>query len=254
MTALRPSRSGLLAAALLAALPLALQGQDLPAASDVIDRYIEAIGGRAAAEADIATHITGTFEVPGMGLSGDLVTVNAPDGAMATRVTVPGMGEILSGFTGEVAWSMDPVTGPRLLEGAELTAAREQADPRYRVRDAALFTSIETVGENRYADEDCWELEFVWMSGSTTRECYSKDSGVMIASVRTQASPMGDIEVVSLAQEYKRFGDLLYPTVLRQQMMGQEQVMRLIDVQIGDVDLSLLTPPPAIRTLIDAGG
>lgn len=248
------TRTGFLAVALLAALPLALHGQDLPASQEVIDRHIEAIGGRAAALAEVATSVTGVFEIPAMGLTGDLLTVNAPDGAMATRVTVPGMGEILSGYTGEVGWAVDPITGARLLEGAELTATREQADPRYRVRDAALFTSVTTVGENAFDDEPCWEIEFVWTSGRTTTECFSKDSGLMIASVRTQESPMGAIEVVSLAQEYRRFGDLLYPTVLRQRMMGQEQVMRLVDVQVGDVDLSLITPPPVIRTLIDTGG
>lgn len=250
----RPSRTGALALAMIAALPLAVRGQDLPPAQEIIDRYVEAIGGRAAASAAIATQASGSFEVPGMGLTGNLVTVNAPDGAMVMKVTVPGMGEILSGYTGEVGWSMDPVTGARLLEGAELTSMEEQADPRYRVRDAALFQSVSTVGENTYEEQDCWVVQYTWLSGRTTNECYSKDSGLMVASITTQESPMGEVEVVSLMQEYQQYGELLYPTVLRQQMMGQEQVMRLTEVLVGDVDLSLLAPPAPIQTLIDAGG
>ncbi|WP_405282710.1 hypothetical protein V3331_12085 [Gaopeijia maritima] len=250
----RPSRIGAFALALIAALPLAVRGQDLPPAQEVIDRYVEAIGGRAAATAEISTQASGSFEVPAMGLTGTLVTVNAPDGAMAMKVTVPGMGDILSGYTGEVGWSMDPMTGARLLEGGELTSMEEQADPRYRVRDAALFQSVETVGENEFEGDACWEVQYTWISGRVTNECFSKDSGLMVASISMQESPMGEVEVVSLMQNYEQFGDLLYPTLLRQQMMGQEQVMRLTEVRVGDVDLQLLVPPTAIQTLIDAGG
>lgn len=249
-------RPGLRALALVfaTAFPTTVAAQDLPPAQDVIDHYLEAIGGREAASAAVASRATGTFAIPAMGVTGDLETVNSPQGAMAMKVTIPGMGDMLSGYTGEVGWSMDPMTGARLLEGGELDAMREQADPRYAVRDAALFQSFETVGENAFDDEACWEVRYTWQSGRVTNECYSKESGLLIATTTTQETPMGEVEVVSRLLEYQRFGDLLYPTVLRQQMMGQEQVMTLVDIETGNVDLSLLEPPAAIVTLIDAGG
>lgn len=250
---LRAPVLGALALATAVAAPSAATAQDLPPAQEIIDRYVEAIGGREAATAAVATRSTGSFQIPGMGVNGDLLMVNGPDGAMAMQVTIPGMGEMLSGYTGEVGWSMDPMTGPRLLEGGELDAMREQAEPLYAVRDASLFESYETTGENSYDGEDCWEVHYVWNSGREVTECYSKESGLVIAQTTSQESPMGTVDVVSRLTDYERFGDILVPTTVRQSMMGQEQVMQISDVTFGDVDQSLLEPPAAIQTLIDAG-
>lgn len=169
------------------------------------------------------------------------------------RVTIPGMGDMLSGYTGEVGWSTDPMTGPRLLDGGELDAMREQADPLYAVRDASLFESFETTGEDSYDDEACWVVQFVWSSGRETTECFSKESGLAIAQITAQESPMGTVDVTSRLSDYQRFGDVLVATTVRQSMMGQEQVLQITEVEFGDVDQSLLEVPEAIKTLIEAG-
>ena len=250
----RAPLAGAFALALVAILPNGAAAQDMPMPQVIIDRYVEAIGGAEAVTAAIATRTTGTFEIPAMGLSGDLEVVQSADGAQATKVTIPGMGDMLSGYTGEHGWSMDPMTGARLLEGGELDTAREQADRLYGVRDASLFQSIETVGENEYSGEACWEVKFVWNSGREATECYSKDSGLVLAITTSQETPMGEVEVLSVLEDYQQFGNLMLPTVMTQSMMGQQQVMRIGDVEMGEVDLSLLELPAAIQTLIDAGG
>lgn len=250
----RASLMGAVALATVAIAPLSVTAQDLPPAQELIDRYVEAIGGREAATRAIATRSIGSFNMPAMGVTGELEMVSGADGAMAMRINIPGMGDMLSGYTGEVGWSMDPMTGPRLLEGGELDAMREQAEPLFAVRDASLFQSFETIGESEFGGEACWEVHYVWKSGREVTECYSKDSGLIIATTTASETPMGTIDVVSLLTEYQQFGDLLVPTKVTQNMMGQQQVMEISDVQIGDVDPSLLEPPAAIQTLIDAGG
>lgn len=245
---------GALALAAALAAPASAVAQELPPAQEIIDRYVEAIGGREAATASVATRSVGSFQMPAMGVTGDLETVSGPDGATAMKVTIPGMGDMLSGYTGEVGWSMDPMTGPRLLDGGELDAMREQSNRLYAVRDASLFESFETTGENEYDGEACWEVHYVWVSGRETTECYSKDSGLIIAQTTAQESPMGTVDVVTRMTDYERFGDLLVPTTMRQSMMGQEQILTISEVQYGDVDRSLLEPPAAIQTLIQSGG
>jgi hypothetical protein len=250
----RASLIGAIALGTAALAPAQGAAQDLPPAQEIIDRYVEAIGGREAATAAVSTRSTGSFNMPAMGMTGDMEVINSAEGAMSMRVTIPGMGDMLSGYTGEVGWSMDPMTGPRLLEGAELDAMREQAEPLYAVRDGSLFESYETTGENSYDGEACWEVHYVWNSGREVTECYSKESGLVIAQTTSQETPMGVIEVVSRLTRYEQFGQVLVPTMVTQSMMGQEQVMEINDVQIGDIDPSLLEPPAAIQTLIQAGG
>lgn len=253
-TRLVHARPGTAALALLVALPATVTAQDLPPAQEIIDRYVAAVGGRDALLRPVSTRTVGSFSMPAMGVTGELTVLTGENDEMYTAVTIPGMGEILSGYTGEVGWSMDPMTGPRLLEGGELDAIREQTDDRYSVRDASFFTSFETVGENEYDGEACWEVAYVFTSGRESTECYSKESGLVVATVTTQESPMGSVDVVTRFSDYQRFGDLTLPTTMRQSAMGQEQVMSVDSVEFGTVEPSDLAPPAAIRTLIGSGG
>lgn len=247
-------RRGAVALGLALALPAGAAAQDIPPAQEIIDRYVEAIGGRDAALMSISSRTVGSFSMPAMGVEGELVVLTGEGDEMYTTVTIPGLGEMQSGYTGEVGWSVDPMTGPRLLEGAELDAMREQSDDLYAVRDASLFTSFETVGEAEYDGEACWEVHYVWASGRESTECYSKETGLLIASVSTQESPMGTVDMVTRFSDYERFGDLTMPTTMRQSAMGQEQVMTIESIEFGSVDPAELEPPAAILTLINAGG
>jgi len=245
-------RAGALALALMSVAPLAALAQDLPPAQEIIDRYVEAIGGRDAALATVATRTVGTFSMPAMGLTGQLEVISGENEEMINKVTIPGMGEMLTGYTGEVAWSSDPMMGARLLEGAEADAMADQTNKLYGVRDASLFTSFETVGESEYDGEACWDIAFVFTSGRETTECFSKESGLMIASTMSQESPMGSVEVVSRFLDYQQFGDLYMPTTMRQNAMGQEQVMNIESVEFGGIDPSVFDPPAAVLTLIES--
>ena len=250
----RMPRLGALALALTVGLPAAASAQDLPPAQEIIDRYVEAIGGRDAALQSVSTRTVGSFSMPAMGVQGDLVVLTGENEEMYTKVTVPGLGEMQSGYTGEVGWAMDPMTGARLLDGLELEAMREQSDDLYAVRDASLFTSFETVGEAEYDGEACWEVAYVFTSGRESTECYSKDTGLLMAMTSAQESPMGSVDMVTRLTDYQRFGDLMVPTTMRQSAMGQEQVMQIESIEFGTVEASELQPPAAILTLINSGG
>ena len=50
--------------------------------------------------------------------------------------------------------------------------------------------------------------------------------------------------------DYKKFGDLMHPTTIRQKMMGIEQVMTLTSIEYDVVDPSVFEMPAAVKALI----
>src|SRR3712207_4925228 len=98
----------------------------LPAARTLIDRYVQAIGGRDAVLRHSTIRYVGTFEVPAAGVKGDLSVVQAAPNKTAVTMTMPGMGQMLQGYDGSVGWSVNPMQGPRVLEGKELEQLREE--------------------------------------------------------------------------------------------------------------------------------
>jgi hypothetical protein len=236
----------------LVALPVA--GQDPPEADDLIQRYVEAIGGRDVHLAPSTLRTTGSVALVGLGIQGEFEVVQSLPDKMTFRITIPGIGEQARGFDGEVGWSVNPMVGPMILQGTELDQMREGAHVLGMLRDRQLVPERETVGLAEYEGEACWRVRIVWASGRESFDCYSRESGLLIASEDTQATPMGELPVTTLLSEYREFDGMLLPTRMLQRAMGQEQVIRVSSVEVDSVEPSEMEPPAAIRTLLATGG
>jgi hypothetical protein len=248
----RPFLLGAALAAVAAAAPSGAQAQELPEASALIARYVDALGGRDLILARTTARTTGSFEVPAAGLKGELEVVTRAPNAVASKVTIPGMGELRSGYDGNVGWSMDPMSGARLLEGGELEDMREQGNLLATIRDASLFTSVETQEQVEMGGVACYRVKLVWKSGRETTDCYAADTGLLVSTATERDSPMGRIAVVSNFQEYRDFGGMKVPTRIVQEMMGVQQIMLITSVETEGVDIEAVEPPAEIKTLIKA--
>lgn len=239
-----------LAAALLLLLPATLEAQDPPPADELIDRYVELIGGEELFSST-GSHTTGSISMPAMGLQGTFEIYQSPPDQMVMHMEIPGVGEILQGYDGEVGWSMNPIMGPQLMEGAELDQTREQAVIAASLRDESVIPGRETIGQSEYEGEACWEVQLTWNSGRESTDCYSIESGLLIASEMTQASTMGEVQATTIYQDYEEFEGRLLPTRMIQRSAGQEQILTMDHVEYREIDPAQFELPDAIRTLLD---
>lgn len=229
----------------------------LPSGREVIDRFVKAIGGRDAVLAHKSMHITGKYEVPSSGLSGDMEIFTAanPDRAFQ-RVTIPGVGEILQGYDGERGWSINPVTGPMLQQGKELEQAKFDADFYSELRDAKNYKSITTVakamcpGSKDPVPHSCYKVSLVHPDGTEDFDFYDTETNLRVASVQTRESPMGTIASTNVAGDYKKFGNLLQPTSLVATVMGVDQKITVTAIEYDSVAASAFEPPASIKALI----
>ena len=185
-----------------------------------------------------------------MGMQGDFEIVQMAPDQMLTRISLPGVGEILSGFDGSVGWSVNPLTGPMLMEGVELAETRERANILATLRDPVVVPQRETIELAEYDGESCWMVQLVWVSGRNSFDCYSQETGLLIASEDTQTSRMGSIEVTTRFSDYREFHGMILPTRMVQTAMGQVQEMTLREVEIDAVEIGRLAPPSSITTLL----
>ena len=235
-------------------LPAALPAQApaaLPPAHEIVARYVAAIGGEAAVTAPRSVRTSGTFEMAGGAVRGDFVTVQTPS-ATALTITVPGLGELVTAFDGAHGWSVNPMQGPRLLDGLELAALREDAGSTGMLRRSPHLVSMETVARAEMDGEACWRVRFVYASGRETADCYAVESGLLLGSWATQESAMGRVAIETRVGEWRTFGALRTATVLRQRAMGQEQVLRVTAMEFDRADdAAAFAPPPAVHALLD---
>ena len=221
----------------------------LPPAATLMSKFAAAVGGPAYLSAK-AIVSKGALSMPAAGLNATFQMTQLAPNQMQMVTTIPGMGEVQVGFDGTNAWAMDPMQGPRVLAGAELDQMKDEADRRSSVRDPALFSAVQTVADTTMNSERCYLVKLNWKSGRESFDCYSAASGLLIASKSTQKTAMGEIPVVSLLSDYKKFGNITVPTKTVQDLMGQQQIITITSVEFGDGAGVVIAPPAAVVPLI----
>lgn len=256
---LRPAERGVTPASLLAALLLAAttavaaQEAQLPSAREVIDRHIEAIGGREAIESHTSLHAEGILEVVGQGLVGEMELYAAAPDKMLLTVSFPAVGiENRTGYDGEVGWSIDPMTGERLLQGAELQQLVDDADYYADLHEPSKFRSMETIEQVEFDGRQAYKVALVYEeSGREVFEYFEVESGRLIGGEGVQVSIMGSMNVIMVLREYQQFDDLMAPTLMEQDVGGLQTIRITIQtIELDNVDPAVFDLPPAIQALI----
>jgi len=226
-----------------------VQAQGLPTAAALHDRFIEAIGGRDAVAAQQGRTIWAHFEVPSQGMTGPLQISISPPNKVFTKTQIPGMGSSTSGFDGEVAWTVNPAMGPMLLEGKALEQARQEADVLSLLNPDRYITSSETVAEEPFEGKPAYKVKVRTRWDEEYHQFYDKGSGFLVGLIRTQSTPMGDIEATTVMSDYEKHGALAMPTQTTVRVMGIEQRILVDSVKVGPVPDSVFALPPEIKAL-----
>lgn len=243
------SSSPLLAQATQAPVPAPAQ-QALPEARTIIDRHIELIGGRKALMGHSSTRAVGTVSMPAQGMNGTFEMLGAKPNKVLVRVTVPGIGEMLEGFDGTNGWSVLAIMGPSLSQGKELEQTRFFSDYFAELHDPARYDSIKTVEKATFDGRACYKISLVRKGGGEDFEFYDVATGLKAGVVGSRETQMGAIVATEMRGEYRKFGNLLQPTSIRQSAMGIEQVVTITTVEYDNVPSTAFEPPAAVKALI----
>lgn len=243
-------RSALFAALVLLPSLATAQSASLPAARDLIARHVTAIGGRDAVMRHPFFRARGNLQMPAAGLNAEIEVVGAKPNLFMMKMTVPGMGEMLQGFDGTNGWAMDPMAGPRLIEGPELAQLINEAEFGSVLRESQNIESVETTEKVMVGSEECYKVRIKWKDGRESFDCYSVGSGLLIGSFARQETPMGAVESVTEFKDYKDFSGVKQPTQVVVSVMNQQQLMTFSSYEYGPLQPGAFAVPAAIATLI----
>jgi hypothetical protein len=222
----------------------------LPSARSIIDRHIEAIGGRKAILAHTSSHATGTMTVAGAGITGVLDVYSAKPDKSLVKINLGGIGDVFEGFNGVHAWSVSPITGPMLTQGKELAEKKFDADFYSDLHEDGRYASMKTVEKTTFEGRPCYKVSLVRKDGGEDVELYDVETGLKAGALVTRESQMGPMAVTQAHSDYRKFGGLLMATTMKQTAMGVEQVLKITSIEFDNVPPSMFEPPAPIKALI----
>jgi hypothetical protein len=231
--------------------PATTSSDALPSARSIVDRHVQAIGGRAAILSHTSSHATGTMSVPAAGMSGTLEVFAAtkPNRALV-KITLGGVGEVMEGFDGTNAWSLSPMTGAMVLQGKQLDEKRFDSEFYGELHQADRYESMKTVEKTVFEGRPCYKVSLVRRGGTEDFEFYDVATGLKAGSINTRETPMGSITTTSAESDYRKFDNVLQSTTLKQSAMGIQQVFTIANIEYDKVDPSVFDPPAQIKALV----
>lgn len=225
---------------------------DLPKAETILDKYVEATGGKAA-YAKVKSDITnGTMTLGAMGVTGKVTIYSVAPDMRLVEIALEGVGKVLEGSDGNIAWSFSAMQGPRLKDGDEkaqaLLLSRHNMDLHWR----DLFKTVETAGTETVEGKDCYKVVLTPNVGKPITRWYDRKTNLLVKMAMTSTSPMGEMAVESLAGDYRKEGELTVPHKLVNKVAGQEFTMTIDAVQHNpEIPKDKFDPPAEVKALIN---
>ncbi len=222
----------------------------LPDAKEILAKSVDAIGGREAWSKRQSMEMKGTLELPGQGIKGTIIARTAQPNKMSTTIELAGIGAFRTGFDGTTGWSSDKISGARLMLGKELETIAREADYLKDVDPLRRWEKVETVGEGKFGNFDCWkvlatkgeEKSTLWFEKST-----SLPRGFEMI-VDTQ---LGKLPVVTIFVEYKEFDGIKLPVRSEASQAGQKIVTVYETITLDSVPPTTFDLPPEIKALLE---
>ena len=78
---------------------------------------------------------------------------------------------------------------------------------------------MKTVEKTTFEGRPAYKVSLVKKDGGEDLEFYDVETGLLSGATRTRETQMGPVSVTQIQTDYKKFGDLLVPTTMKQTAM-----------------------------------
>jgi outer membrane lipoprotein-sorting protein len=224
----------------------AVPSENLPKADQLIDKYVEALGGKDAIQKITSRVEKGTLTAGEMKAPVD-VYAKAPDKRIAI-VHMPG-GDTSTAFDGHVGWLSSPGRPTREMSAAETDNVRMDAELFFAADLKQLFQSFRVRSQEKIGDREVYVI-FAFNEGKPPVKFYfDAQSGLLVRLVRLVDTPLGSNPTQIDFADYRDAGGVKVPyrwTIARPSGRFTIQIEELHqNVPVDDSKFIMPPPPPA---------
>jgi hypothetical protein len=213
----------------------------------VVDRYLKATGGREKISGIRTQVAKGEFSMPDMGMYAPIELYIEKPNKLLMMIDIVEVGGVSNGVNGDTAWEINPMTGPRILEGGEKSAALRNAQIDPLLNWEENFINAEISGEETIGDENCVKAVFTPSVGEPWELFFSKETGLIVKSISNDGQYME-----ATFGDYRDVDGVIFPFLI--QMVGPqfsfEMKFESIEVNV-DIPPKTFEIPPEIKSLLN---
>ena len=173
----------------LAADPAATGRTDLPSANDVIEKYIQAVGGAAAVE-NVSSRVESGTVTFGVGPGFRIEILSQSPSRQAMIVHLPA-GDSSTVFDGHNGWLRSPAGPVRDMPQADIEGAKLDADLQFPINVKKTFQELKVIRTDRVGEHEAILLFATNSSGPPLELYFDRQTGLLLRQLRFGSSPLG---------------------------------------------------------------
>ena len=218
---------------------------NLPSGSQLIDRYIDALGGAAALEKITSRVEKGAENFRGQSVSVELFTQAPGKQALIRHL---GEGESATIFDGQSGWFESPGRPAREMHEAEVDAAKMDADLQFPLHIRRLFPELQVEYPENVGGHAAYLLLGIREGQPPTEFYFDEQSGLLIRTVRYAESPLGRDPTQIDYADYRIVDGLQIPYRVKVSQPGTTSTIQMEVVQQNvQIDGAKFAKPPLNR-------
>jgi|SRR5215469_9350926 len=179
----------------------------LPSVDSMLDRFIEALGGRAALENVTSETFRGALTIPELKTTGKTTEYFKYPDQFAFVAEIPGYGTVRTVCDGKTAWNVDPKAGVSEISGPEFSDIRRRADIHWNLKLKEFYPGLKVTGRENVNGKDAWVLEAT-VDGWAYRLYFDSATGLLVRFDTDTHKPSGNTSV--LIGDYRDVGKVRF--------------------------------------------
>ncbi len=212
------------------------QQEALPKAGEILDQYVEAVGGLAALEKINNRVVKGSMEIAGAGIKLSLTIYQARPNKAYTITSSPATGKVETGTNGEVAWQLSDLTGAQVMEGKEKANFLHMNIFDRPVYWRTSFQKVETAGVEEVSGKPCYKVVATPPDLPSQTMFFDQETHLLVRVMMTVESQAGTIPADAYISDYRPVDGILLAHKTVTKLMGQERISTMESVE-QNVDL-----------------
>ncbi|HEX8766566.1 MAG TPA: hypothetical protein VF740_15460, partial [Candidatus Acidoferrum sp.] len=186
---------------------MAQSDSTLPTVDSVLDRFVQALGGRAALESIKSMVFTGELTISQLKTTGNTTEYFKYPNFFAFVAEIPGYGKVRTVYDGKTAWNIDPKGGITEISGPELADISRRSDIHWNLKLKEFYPGLKVTGRDKVDGIDAWTLEAT-VDGWTYRLYFDSATGLLVRFDTDTHKPAGDSSV--LIADYRDVGKVRF--------------------------------------------
>jgi len=194
-----------------------LVADSTPTVDQILEKYIEAIGGQSALQKSTTRVMKGSAQLTSTGEMGTIeIYKKAPDKELYL-VNIPSNGPTSRAYDGKAGWYLfDPDEGPKDAPAGDLPALKREFDFHRELRLKTLYPKTVLKGKETVGAQEAYVVEATAEDGATEKWYFAAQSGLLLRSDTPYVTDDGTSFVQTLYEDYRDVDGVKLPFVWRQ--------------------------------------